>query len=108
MLNKWKCDNTTVEMTYVESCWFNGLDANSQPIPKADLPPCERMEYRCLTDAQRAAFHACLQAMKTTIVDPSMNSNQFDIYTMNHRSSSAPEAHACPAFFPFHRYFIWQ
>ena len=66
-------------------------------------PPCERQEYRQLTDQQRGNFHAALNAMKNNIVG---GISEYDIFASKHIGANSPGAHGGAAFLPWHREYL--
>uniref|UniRef100_A0A914HH90 Tyrosinase copper-binding domain-containing protein n=1 Tax=Globodera rostochiensis TaxID=31243 RepID=A0A914HH90_GLORO len=78
--------------------WRRGLDGSSKTI----LAKCERMEYRMLSDNQRARFHAALLQLKN-----GFGSYEYDRISFLHSNARMmPCAHGAPTFVLWHREFL--
>lgn len=64
-----------------------------------------RKEYRTLTDDERKAFHAVLNALKTTEID---GVSKYNLLVEYHAPATSPAAHFGCSFLPWHREFLKQ
>ncbi|KAI3416469.1 hypothetical protein GPALN_006005 [Globodera pallida] len=95
-----------------DHCTLNGAAASSSATasrprrqsgtPNLSLGRAVRMEYRMLSDNQRARFHAALQQLKR-----GFGSYEYDRITFLHSSiSMMPSAHGGPTFLLWHREYV--
>lgn len=105
MISKW-CNNTKkYPLTQTE---MNYLNQKSEFQQRSVQGKCIRKEYRTLTTEERQRFHTTIIKMKTSVIDPEMGTNRYDVFTMQHRSTSAPGAHGGPAFLVYHRMLLYR
>lgn len=84
-----------------------GLPAPPPPsvIESAPYSRVTRKEYRTLTEEERKAFHAALNAVKTKEID---GVSRYNLLVEYHAPAASPSAHWGCAFLPWHREFLKQ
>ncbi|KAK6172325.1 hypothetical protein SNE40_016009 [Patella caerulea] len=76
---------------------FNALDARLRF-------PCERKEYRLLSDKERKRYHDTVNLLKNTRLSNGIS--QYDLFVKVHTAKFAPGAHGGAGFLPWHREFL--
>uniref|UniRef100_A0A183CIQ3 Tyrosinase_Cu-bd domain-containing protein n=1 Tax=Globodera pallida TaxID=36090 RepID=A0A183CIQ3_GLOPA len=108
---RYACFNTSCLSAYMHGfdlprsghCPYGRRSRRGSDVPsKTILAKCERMEYRMLSDNQRARFHAALLQLKN-----GFGSYEYDRISFLHSNARMmPCAHGAPTFVLWHREFL--